>query len=63
MPSAGSSRLVVVDFSAAWCGPCRMMEPVLEAWAKEFSPSVWFLKVDCEATPDNRALAATQDIT
>ena len=60
--NAGSHRLVLVDFSAPWCGPCRAMEPVLETWATQYAPEVWFLKVDCETTPLNRALAASKGV-
>ena len=35
---------LIVDFSATWCGPCRMMEPVL----KELSSKIKILKVDLD---------------
>jgi rhodanese-related sulfurtransferase len=41
-----SNNLVLVDVGAAWCPPCRKMEPVLEALAKEFQGKYTLLKVD-----------------
>lgn len=42
---------VVVDFWAAWCGPCRMMAPHFERAAGELEPRVRLAKLDTEAAP------------
>ncbi|XP_039053263.1 thioredoxin H1-like isoform X2 [Hibiscus syriacus] len=48
--SKTSDRLVVVDFTASWCGPCRFMAPILSDLAKKM-PQVLFLKVDVDELP------------
>ena len=44
-------KLVVVDFFATWCGPCRMIAPKLEAMSKTYT-DVIFLKVDVDEAED-----------
>lgn len=45
------NNAVLVDFSAEWCGPCRMMAPVLEALAQELQDKVECVQIDVDQSP------------
>src|SRR5262249_5602631 len=53
---------VLVDFWAAWCGPCKMAAPEVAALAKEMAGSAIVLKVDTEAHPELAARYSIQGI-
>src|SRR6266576_2721186 len=46
-----SERPVVVDFWAAWCGPCRMVAPEMEKLASNYDGKVDVVKLDVDANP------------
>jgi thioredoxin 2 len=53
---------VVVDFWAAWCGPCRMVTPVVERLARDHAGRVKLVKLDVDAAPDIAARYGVQGI-
>jgi len=47
-----SSGVVLVDFWASWCGPCKMIAPIIEEIAKEYEGKAKICKVNIEDYPD-----------
>ncbi len=55
-----SDRPVLVDFWAEWCGPCRMLAPVIESISEKYSSQLKVVKLD---TDENQVTAQESEIT
>lgn len=49
---ASSTLPVLVEFSAAWCGPCKMLEPVVDKLAESWGGKAVVVKVDVDESPN-----------
>jgi thioredoxin 1 len=54
------NNVVLVDFHAVWCGPCRMIAPVLEELAEHYKEKIKVVKVDIDT---EQKTAATYEVT
>lgn len=57
------NQLVLLEFSALWCGPCKMLAPLLGNFAVEHKNKLVVCKMDCEQTAANRDFAAQHAIS
>jgi thioredoxin 1 len=57
---AAADMPVMVDFYAPWCGPCKMLSPLLETLAGQFADRILFFKVNVDDAPE---LATRFEIT
>ncbi|KAF9382959.1 hypothetical protein BGX21_001682 [Mortierella sp. AD011] len=56
LSGAGATKLVVVDFTAAWCGPCQTIKPIFEKLSNQYR-HVTFVKVDVDEFQEVAAVA------
>jgi thioredoxin len=57
-----SDKLVVVDFWAEWCGPCRMVAPVVNELSEEYEGKAVMTKVDVDSNPGTAAKYGIRNI-
>ena len=57
-----ADKPVIVDFYADWCGPCKMLAPILESLADEQKDEIVFLKLNVDDSPDVAARYSVQSI-
>ena len=50
-----SSKPVLVEYWAAWCGPCKMIAPILEEVAKEYGDRITIAKLNVDENPETAA--------
>ena len=53
---------VLVDFSAEWCGPCKMMAPILKELKVEVKESVKIIKIDVDKSPQAASVYQVQSV-
>jgi len=59
---SASKGVYVVDFFATWCGPCKMIAPIIEEVAKEYEGKAKVGKVDVDASPNTAGQFSVQSI-
>ena len=57
-----SDKLVLVDFFATWCQPCKMMHPVLESTKQQLGDSIRIIKVDVDKYQQTAAQYRVQSV-
>ena len=50
--SNDSGKIVLIDFFATWCGPCKAMTPVMEEMEKKYGDRIEFKRVDVDQEPE-----------
>jgi len=62
LSQAKQQPLAVLDFSATWCGPCRMLAPIIDEMADELDGRAEFYSIDVDDNPAAAAAFGVQSI-
>jgi len=57
-----SEKIVFVDFFADWCGPCKMIEPIIEELSQEFNSKITFVKVNIDENVESASTYGIRSI-
>ena len=57
-----SGKPVLVDFTATWCGPCKMMAPVLEQVKQSLGERITIIKIDIDKSPQTASSFQVQGV-
>ncbi len=52
LSAAKAAKIAIIDFSAEWCGPCKMLAPVFDELSNEFDGKIEFYNADVDQNPN-----------
>jgi thioredoxin 1 len=58
----GSDTLTLIDFSAEWCGPCKMQAPILQDLKTKVGDKIRIIKIDVDRNPDAANIYQVQGV-
>ncbi|MBQ7174596.1 MAG: thioredoxin [Lachnospiraceae bacterium] len=62
MSAAAAAPVALIDFSAVWCGPCKMVSPVIDSLSEKYAGKIEFFNADVDENMDLAAKYGIQNI-